>query len=135
MTSAAALAEFIAAQADAWTAGDIDAIADAMGLPQMIAGEAGTTFLEDDGQLVEWIEARLARWHARGVTAATVATESIEELPDDAARVTSRWTLAAADGDVRLSFAAVDTLACDEGEWYYVVTDVAGEDAAAAGVS
>ena len=126
----AAIADFIAAHVTAWNDGDVEAIADAMGLPQMIAHGTGTTFIEADAELDAWIEARLARWDAHGVDAVTAEVEQVEDLPDDAARVTSRWQLAGADGAVVASFAAVDTLACDDGEWYFVVTDVAGEDAA-----
>ncbi len=129
----AAIATLIADHAAAWSSGDVDAIADVMGLPQMLARSDGTTFIEDDGQLVIWIEERLAAWAALGVAAITATVETVEELPDEAARVTSRWRLADAGGAERLAFVAVDTLACDEGDWYFVVTDVAGEDAAVAG--
>ncbi len=126
----AAIADFVAAHADAWNSADVDTIADALGLPQMIAHGLGTTFIEDDNELVRWIEERLARWEAHGVAGVSAVVETIEDLPDDAARVTSRWRLVDAGGAALLTFAAVDTLACDEGEWYFVVTDVAGEDAA-----
>ncbi len=125
-----ALRAFIADHATALQAGDVDAVAEAMGLPQMIAHGAGTTFIEDDGQLVQWIDERLARWAAHDVTGVAATVETIEDLPDDAARVTSRWRLSDARGAEVTSFVAVDTLACDEGEWYFVVTDTAGEDAA-----
>lgn len=126
----AAIADFIAAHADAWNSADVDAVADALGLPQMIAHGDGTTFIEDDAELVRWIEERLARWEEDGVAGVSAVVEHVEALPDDAARVTSRWRLVDARGAARLTFAAVDTLACDEGEWYFVVTDVAGEDGA-----
>ncbi len=128
MTIAAAIADFIAAHAAAWSSGDIDTVGDAMGLPQMLAGAGGTTFIEDDRQLVEWVEDRLARWRDHGVTAVTATVEAIEELPDEAARVTSRWQLTGSGDPV--SFIAVDTIASDDGEWYYVVTDIAGEEVA-----
>ena len=131
----AAITELIAAQAAAWQGGDVETIGDTLGLPQMLARAGGTTFVEDDAELDAWIEARLADWHALGVTTVDATVETVEPLPDDAARVTSRWRLAGADGAERLTFVAVDTLACDEGEWYYVVTDLAGEDAAVAGRS
>ena len=130
----AAIRELLATQAAAWASGDVDAIAEAMGLPQMLARSDGTTFIEDDRQLVIWIEERLADWAARGIDGVTATVEAIEDLPDEAARVTSRWRLTAA-GAERLTFVAVDTLASDDGEWYYVVTDTAGEDAAIAGLS
>lgn len=135
MTADTAIADFIAAHAAAWTGGDVEEIADAMGLPQMLARSDGTTFVEDDGELDRWIEMRLAHWQAQGVTEVTATVEHIEDLPDAAARVTSRWRLAGTGGAEQLSFVAVDTLACDDGEWYYVVTDLAGEDAALAGRS
>lgn len=125
-----AITAFIAAHAAAWSAGDVDAIAETMGLPQMVADGAGTTFIEDDRQLVQWIEERLGRWDERGIETITAAVEKIDDLPDEAARVTSRWHLSDADGGAVVSFVAVDTLACHEGDWYYVVTDTAGEDAA-----
>ncbi len=126
----AAIADFIAAHADAWNSGDGEAIADAMGLPQMIADGAGTTFIEADDELDAWIDRRLARWEARGVAGVTAVVEHIEDLPDAAARVTSRWRLVDGDGATLATFVAVDTLASDDGDWYFVVTDVAGEDAA-----
>jgi len=130
-----AIAELIAAQAAAWESGDVEAIGDALGLPQMLARADGTTFIEDEGELDAWIAARLAAWRDMGVTTIDAEIEHIEPLPDDAARVTSRWRLAGSDGGERLAFVAVDTVACDEGEWYYVVTDTAGEDAATVGRS
>ncbi len=126
----AAIPGFIVAHADAWNGADVDTIADDIGLPQMIAHGAGTTFIEEDNELVRWIEERLARWEAHGVAGVSAVVEHVEALPDDAARVTSRWRLVDAQGAALLTFAAVDTLACDEGDWYFVVTDVAGEDAA-----
>ena len=131
----AALRDFIAAHAAAYARADVEAVADGMGLPQMIAHGTGTTFVEDDGQLDTWVEERLARWQEHGVAAVDATVEAIEDLPDDAARVTSRWTLAGAGGVVLAAFTAVDTLACDEGEWYFVVTDTAGEDAAWDGIN
>ncbi len=128
----AAIAEFVAAAAAAWAAADADWLAEAMGLPQMIAGGDGTTFIEDDAALEAWIDARLDRWADHGVAAATAVVEQVEDLPDDAARVTTRWHLADAGGAPVTSFVAVDTLVCDDGEWYYVVTDTAGEDAGTA---
>ena len=133
MTIAAAIAGFITAHADAWNSADVDAVADGLGLPQMIADGTGTTFLESDDELVRWIEERLARWEAHDVAGVSAVVEASEELPDDAARVTSRWRLVDAEGRTLLAFAAVDTLAVDDGEWYVVVTDVAGEEAAAWG--
>ncbi len=126
----AAVADFIAAHAEAWNSADVDAVADDLALPQMIAHGDGTTFIEDDAALVRWIEERLARWEALGVAQVTAAVEAVADLPDDAARVTSRWRLADAHGATLLTFVAVDTLAHDDGEWYFVVTDTAGEDAA-----
>ena len=134
MTSAA-ITDFISAHAAAWTSGDVEEIADAIGLPQMLARSDGTTFVEDDAELDRWIATRLADWHAHGVVAVAADVEHVEDLPDEAARVTSRWRLTGADGAERLGFVAVDTLACDDGDWYYVVTDLAGEDAALAGRS
>jgi hypothetical protein len=125
-----AIADFIAAHADAWNSGDVEAIADAMGLPQMIADGAGTTFIEADDELDAWIDDRLARWEAHGVAGVTAVVEHIEDLPDDAARVTSRWRLVDGGGATLATFAAVDTLASDDGDWYFVVTDVAGEEGA-----
>jgi len=49
--------------------------------------------------------------------------------------VTSHWRLIDASGVDLISFVAVDTLAADEGDWYFVVTDTAGEDAAWAGTN
>ena len=129
----AAIADFIAAHADAWNSGDGEAIADAMGLPQMIADGAGTTFIEEDEALDAWIDARLAAWDAHGVAGVTAVVAKVEDLPDDAARVTSRWRLVDAGGAALAVFDAVDTIASDDGEWYFVVTDVAGEEAAWAG--
>lgn len=135
MTADAAIADFLTAHAAAWAAGDADTIAEAMGLPQMIASADGTVFLEEDDELTAWINARLARWTELGVTGVAVTVEAVEGLPDDAARVSSRWRLAGAGGVEVRSFTAVDTLAADDGDWYYVVTDLAGEDAAEAGSS
>ena len=126
-----ALAEFIAGLGKAWGSGDVDAIAEAMGLPHMLAHGDGTEFIEDDAALTRWIDERLAAWAEVGVTGATTEVERVEDLPDDAARVTVRWRLAGADK----TFTAVDTLVLDDGDWYVVVTDLAGEDAAWAGVS
>ena len=128
-----AIAELIAAHAAAWNSADVDTIAEAMGLPQMLAGAHGTTFIEDDESLVGWIDQRLARWAEHGVASVTATVEHVEDLPDEAARVTSRWRLLDADGAERLAFVAIDTLACDEGDWYFVVTDIAGEEAASPG--
>ncbi len=128
IASHAAVADFIAAHADAWNSADVDAVADDIALPQMIAHGDGTTFIEDDAALARWIEERLARWEAHGVAGVAAVVETVEDLPDDAARVTSRWRLVDARGAALLTFAAVDTLAHDDGEWYFVVTDTAGED-------
>ncbi len=126
----AAIADFITAHADAWNSGDGEAIADVMGLPQMIADGAGTTFIEDDAELDAWIDARSAAWERHGVAGVTAVVDHIEDLPDDAARVTSRWRLVDDGGAALVTFIAVDTIASDDGDWYFVVTDVAGEEAA-----
>ena len=130
-----ALRQFMADHAAAYARADWEAVADVMGLPQMIAHGTGTTFIEDDRQLDSWVEERLARWHDHGVTGVAATVESIEALPDDAARVTSRWTLTGGDSRPVAEFIAVDTLANDEDEWYFVVTDTAGEDAAWVGTN
>ena len=128
--SDAAVADFIAAHADAWNSADVEALADDFGLPLMLAHGAGTTFVEEDAALVRWLEERLARWEEHGVAGVSAVVEAVEDLPDDAARVTSRWRLVDATGAALLGFVAVDTLARDDGEWYFVVVDTAGEDGA-----
>ncbi len=135
MTIAAAIADLIATQAAAWEGGDVEAIGEAMGLPQMVARSDGTVFIEDEAELDSWIGERLAGWEALGVVSVTAEVDTIEPLPDEAARVTTTWRLAGKDGSERLAFTAVDTLACDDGEWYFVVTDLAGEEAALGGRS
>lgn len=125
----AAIAEFAAAYADAWTTGDVDGIADVIGLPQMLARSDGTAFIEDDGALVAWIDERLADWDAHGVEGVVITVAHVEPLPDDAARATFDWRLVDADGKTLRAFRAVDTLVSDDGEWSLVVTDLAGEDA------
>jgi hypothetical protein len=131
MSIDAEIAAFVAAHADAWNTGDVDAIADVMGLPQMLARSDGSTFIETDEELVAWIEARLAEWDARGVKGVTAVVAKVEPLPDDAARVTTNWRLVDAEGKALMTFTAVDTLVSDDGDWSFVVTDLAGEDAAA----
>jgi hypothetical protein len=130
MSIDAEIAVFVAAHADAWNSGDVDAVADVMGLPQMLARSDGSTFIEDDAELVAWIEARLAEWEGHGVEGVTAVVAKVEPLPDDAARVTTNWRLVDKSGTALMTFAAVDTLVCDDGDWSFVVTDLAGEDAA-----
>ena len=130
MTIETEIAEFAAAYADAWTTGDVDGIADVIGLPQMLVRSDGSAFIEDDPGLVAWIEERLADWEARGVEGVVITVASVQPLPDDAARATLDWRLVDAAGKTLLAFRAVDTLVSDDGEWSLVVTDLAGEDAA-----
>ena len=130
MSIDADIAAFIAGHADAWNSGDVDAIADVMGLPQMLARSDGSTFIETDGELVAWIEERLGDWEANGVAGVTAVVDKVEPLPDDAARVTTGWRLIDEGGKALLAFAATDTLVSDDGDWSFVVTDLAGEDAA-----
>jgi len=131
MSIDADIATFIAGHADAWNSGDVDAIAEAMGLPQMLARSDGSTFIEEDAELVAWIDARLAEWDGHGVEGVTAVVTKVEPLPDDAARVTTNWRLVDADGRALMTFTAIDTLVDDDGDWSFVVTDLAGEDAAA----
>jgi len=130
MTIDADIATFIAAHADAWNSGDVDAIADVMGLPQMLARSDGSTFVETDDELVAWIEARLADWDAHGVAGVAAVVAHVEPLPDDAARVKTNWRLVDDGGAALMAFTAIDTLVNDDGDWSFVVTDLAGEDAA-----
>lgn len=130
MSIDADIAAFVAGHAEAWNSGDVDAIADVMGLPQMLARSDGSTFIEEDAELVAWIEGRLADWKAHGVATVTAVVDSVEPLPDDAARVTTTWRLADADGAEVMHFSATDTLVADDGDWSFVVTDLAGEEAA-----
>ncbi len=125
------IATFMSAHADAWNSGDVDAIAEVMGLPQMLARSDGSTFIEDDAALVAWIDARLAEWEAHGVAGVTAVVAKVEPLPDDAARVTTNWRLVDEAGTALMSFTAIDTLVSDDGDWSFVVTDLASEDAAA----
>ena len=127
------IAAFVAEHAEAWSSGDGDAIAEVMGLPQMLARSDGSTFIEEDTELVAWIDGRLAKWEAHGVASVGAAVDTVEPLPDDAARVTTTWRLADSGGGEIVSFAATDTLVSDEGDWSFVVTDLAGEEAAWAG--
>jgi len=131
MSIDADIATFIAGHADAWNSGDVDAIAEVMGLPQMLARSDGSTFIEEDAELVAWIEARLAEWDGHGVAGVTAVVAKVEPLHDDAARVTTNWRLVDADGRALMTFTAIDTLVDDDGDWSFVVTDLAGEDAAA----
>ena len=131
MSIDADIATFIAGHADAWNSGDVDAIAEVMGLPQMLARSDGSTFIEEDAELVAWIDARLAEWDGHGVEGVTAVVTKVEPLPDDAARVTTNWRLVDADGRALMTFTAIDTLVDDDGDWSFVVTDLAGEDAAA----
>lgn len=130
MSIDAEIASFVAAHADAWNSGDVDAIADVMGLPQMLARSDGSTFIEEDAELVAWIDARLAEWEGHGVAGVTAVVAKVEPLPDDAARVTINWRLVDDAGNPLMSFTAIDTLVSDDGDWSFVVTDLAGEDAA-----
>ncbi len=130
MSIDAQITEFFTAHADAWNSGDVDAIADVMGLPQMLARADGSTFIETDEEIVAWIDARLAEWDGHGVAGVTAVVAKIEPLPDDAARVTANWRLVDEGGALLMSFTASDTLVSDDGEWSFVVTDLAGEDAA-----
>jgi len=131
MSIDAEIAAFVAAHADAWNTGDVDSIADVMGLPQMLARSDGSTFIETDEELVAWIDARLAEWDSHSVEGVSAIVAKVEPLPDDAARVTTNWRLVDADGKPQMTFTAVDTLVSDDGDWSFVVTDLAGEDAAA----
>ncbi len=131
MSIDAEIAAFVAAHADAWNTGDVDSIADVMGLPQMLARSDGSTFIETDEELVAWIDARLAEWDSHSVEGVSAIVAKVEPLPDDAARVTTNWRLVDADGKPLMTFTAVDTLVSDDGDWSFVVTDLAGEDAAA----
>lgn len=131
MSIDAEIAAFVAAHADAWNTGDVDSIADVMGLPQMLARSDGSTFIETDEELVAWIDARLAEWDSHSVEGVSAIVAKVEPLPDDAARVTTNWRLVDADGKPQMTFTAVDTLVRDDGDWSFVVTDLAGEDAAA----
>ena len=131
MSIDAEIAAFVAAHADAWNTGDVDSIADVMGLPQMLARSDGSTFIETDEELVAWIDARLAEWDSHSVEGVSAIVAKVEPLPDDAARVTTNWRLVDADGKPQMTFTAVDTLVSDDGDWSFVVTDFAGEDAAA----
>lgn len=129
MTIDAAIMSFVAGHAEAWSSGDVDAIAEVMSLPQMLARSDGSTFIEDDAELVAWIDARLGDWKAYGVIAVTAAVETIEPLPDDAARVTTTWRLVDEAKNMVAAFASTDTLVSDDGDWSFVVTDLAGEEA------
>ena len=130
MSIEADIAAFVVAHAEAWSSDDVDAIADVMGLPQMLARSDGSTFIEEDAELVAWIDGRLAEWEAHGVAKVTAIVDKVEPLPDDAARVTTTWRLSGSSGSEVISFAATDTLVSDDGEWSFVVTDLAGEEAA-----
>lgn len=131
MSIDAEIAAFVAAYADAWNSGDVDAIADVMGLPQMLARSDGSTFIETDEELVAWIDSRISEWDAHGVEGIGAVVAKVEPLPDDAARVTTNWRLVDAEGKPLMTFTAVDTLVSDDGDWSFVVTDIAGEDASA----
>lgn len=85
--------EFLDGYADARRTGDADAVGAHYALPLILATKEGTTFIEDEEALDQALSTELAGGSPIGFDA-----YEIMALPDNAARVRARWTLA--DGTV-----------------------------------
>lgn len=118
--------------ADAWAAGDIDAMLECFALPHVIVTGDRREFLEDEDAARTNLEALAARYAANGVTGHVLERSAMLPLPDGAARVSARWRLTGADGAEVLRFPTLYTLA-DDGGWRIVAVDAQGEADAWAG--
>jgi hypothetical protein len=81
--------KFLDGYAAARKAGDLDAIEAHFALPLILATKNGTTFIEDEAAFDEALAAEQA-----GGNPTAFDPYEITPLPDGAARVRARWTLA-----------------------------------------
>ena len=100
--------DFLKGYADAWLAGDLDAVAAHHALPLILAMHGRTSFLETDDELHASLAEQQAAFDAAGGAAGFDPYE-ITPLPDHAARVRARWSLK--NGEPR---EPANTLAADD---------------------
>lgn len=106
--------KFLAGYGEAWDAFDADAIGAHYALPQIIVQGGRTTFLESEDEIASGLTSLIELYRERGVEHAALEIETIEPLPDNAARAMVRWRLTDAAGAELLSYPATYTIVEDD---------------------
>ncbi len=114
----------------ALNANDEDVILSFLATPHGIRMENETVFLETTEQLRTEMDAMLLTYEQQGVEIMHARMMECTELPGDAAAARLSWDLQDADGNSRLTFDTLYTLAAEDGVWAIVAVDASGEMAA-----
>lgn len=128
-----AIVEFFRRYAATITAGDGPALRTFIASPFGLVSKNRTVFFESPQAASAEFRAMLAERRANGVVHWAVEVLAELPLPDEAARVKTRWTLSGADGAALVTFESTYTLVAEADLWMIVVNDIDGyADAAAA---
>ena len=110
----AGIAKFLAGYGAAWDALDVEAIVAHYALPQIIVAGGRTTFIETEDEVRAGIETLCQLYEDRGVDGVELEVETIEPLPDHAARAVVRWRLKDEGGAELLAYPATYTIVEDD---------------------
>ena len=127
----AKVADFLASFARAWNAFDVDAMVAHFALPQIIASEGHTTFLETEEEVRANIDKLIDFYDAHAVAGAVLVDVAVEPLPDAAARARVHWNLTGETGAVLLDFHTDYTIVADDDGVLAIVAIEADDEVAA----
>lgn len=120
--------KFVASYGEAWDAIDIDAIVAHYALPQITVAGGRTTFIETEDEVRAGVETLCGLYDDHGVDTIAVEVESIEPLPDAAARAVLRWRFTDEAGAELLNYTTAQTIIeDDDGVLAIVAVDADGQ--------
>ena len=127
----AKVADFLASFARAWNAFDVDAMVAHFALPQIIASEGQTSFLETEEEVRANIDQLIDLYDTHDVAGAVMVDFTIDPLPDAAARARVHWNLTSDTGAVLLDFHTDYTIVADDDGILAIVAIEADDEVAA----
>jgi len=124
----AAITEFLAGYGAAWDAIDVDAIIAHYALPQISVAGGRTTFIETEDEIRAGVETLCGLYDDKGVDTISLTVESVQPLPDAAARAVVRWCFTGEGGAELLSYTVAYTIVeDDDGVLAIVAVDADGQ--------
>ena len=129
--SLAGVEAFLASFARAWNAFDIDAMVAHFALPQIIASEGQTSFLETEDEVRANLDQLFDLYDSHDVAGAVMIDFTVEPLPDAAARARVHWHLTGDTGAILLDFHTDYTIVADDDGILAIVAIEADEEVAA----
>ncbi len=124
----AAVTKFLAGYGEAWDAIDVEAIVAHYALPQIMVAGGRTTFIETEDEVRAGVETLCHLYDDKGVSKIELSVESLEPLPDAAARAVARWRFTDEGGAELLNYTVAYTIVeDDDGVLAIVAVDADGQ--------